>query len=57
MADDAQITEEEYFLNEKRIHPFFYANRFCVKTRYRKKLNFFLLGTKVKSLPRFCEFF
>ena len=42
MADDAQITEEEHFSNEKRIHPFFYACR---------------NGTKVKSLPRFCEFF
>jgi hypothetical protein len=42
MADDAQITEDYYNLNEKETSPFFYANRY---------------GTKQKSLKDFCLFF
>jgi hypothetical protein len=42
MADDAEKTEENIFLNEKGTSPFFYACRY---------------GTKEKFLKNFCEFF
>jgi len=42
MADDAEKTEEHFFLNKKGTNPFFYACR-C--------------GTKEKFRVNFCEFF
>ena len=42
MADDAEKTEDLYYLNEEGTSPFFYVSHY---------------GTKVKSLDDFIEFF